>query len=411
LNLLPQRKLEPLALGLLLPLIIAVKEWPVLADPRFWSEEGFLYSTFRTLPAWQALTHIYLGSYQLLYNLFVWISTKAPLAFAPAVTTYLAGFLLIVIGLQLAAVARSYRFPALISLCLISAVAMLWPWYEIALNATNTQWLAGLSVLLVLVMPADEIARHPRLTVAWLLVCGLSGISAVLSAPAFALRWLLERRRVFLVCLGSLSVAAALQLAMVLSHEIGARPFKIEPMRMIAAAIIQTVVDPVFGHSRASQLGQAVVDGSWLSLAAVTAILMACVRLAVTAVRQSRERTIVLTLLLTWPAVTLIQSIATLRSADEHLTGWHGRYFVYGAVCFCLLLAFAARDGSRAVATTSLVALAVITPVGIAERLTNRWVGVFLSGPSWSDAARVCGSSRPCELPVWPAPLKIVVTD
>ena len=138
---------------------------------------------------------------------------------------------------------------------------------------------------------------------------------------------------------------------------------------------------------------------------------MACVRLAVTAVRQSRERTIVLTLLLTWPAVTLIQSIATLRSADEHLTGWHGRYFVYGAVCFCLLLAFAARDGSRAVATTSLVALAVITPVGIAERLTNRWVGVFLSGPSWSDAARVCGSSRPCELPVWPAPLKIVVTD
>jgi hypothetical protein len=411
LELLPQRKLTSLAPGLLLPLIIAAKEWSILADPRFWSEEGFLYSEFRTLPAWQALTYIYLGSYQLMYDAFVWISTKAPLPLAPVVTTYLSGTLLIVIGLQLAAVARAYRFPAVISVCLISAVAMLWQWYEISLNATNAQWLAGLSVLLILVMPADEIARHPRLTVAWLLICGLSGISAVLSAPAFALRWLSERQRVFGVCFDALLVAAALQLAMVLSHDIGARNFDIEPMRLIAGVAIQTVVDPVCGHSRAAQLGDAVVDGSWFALAAVAAVLMACALLAVIMLRQSRERAIVVTLLFTWPAVTLIQSIAAVGRADEQLTGWHGRYFVYGAFCFCLLLAFAARDGSRAVAIASLAALAIITPVGIMERLTNRWVSVFLSGPSWSDAARACASSRPCELPVWPAPLKIIVTD
>jgi hypothetical protein len=407
----PQRKLATLALGLLLPLIVAVKEWPILAAPRFWSEEGSLYSTFLALPDWQALTYIYLGSYQLTYDVFVWISTKAPLPFAPAVTTYLSGLLLVVLGLQLAAVARGYQFSAIISVCLISAVAMLWQGYEISLNATNTQWIAGLSVLLVLALPADALARYPKLTAAWLLICGLSGISAVLSAPAFALRWLLERCRVFGLCLGALSVAAAVQLCMVLSHDIGARHFKIEPIRLIAAAVMQTVVDPVFGHSRATQLGQGVLDGSSVALTLIGAILIACALLAVAIVRQSRERIIVVTLVFTWPVVTLIQSIATLRSTQEQLTGWDGRYFVYGAVCFCLLLAFAARDGSRTLAIPALVALALVTPVGIWERLTNRYAGVFLRGPSWSDAARGCGSARPCELPIWPAPLKIVVTN
>src|SRR5262249_54815643 len=63
----------------------------IFVNPRFWADEGAVYFTqFRALPLWDALTFTFQGSLQLLVNAVVLVAAKVPLLYAPAVTTYAA---------------------------------------------------------------------------------------------------------------------------------------------------------------------------------------------------------------------------------------------------------------------------------------------------------------------------------
>ena len=71
---------------------IAEKRGTVLFyDSRFWAEEGSVFfASFRDFSFFEAIRYTYLGSFLGLTNLTVWLSTLAPLEYAPAVTTAIA---------------------------------------------------------------------------------------------------------------------------------------------------------------------------------------------------------------------------------------------------------------------------------------------------------------------------------
>jgi hypothetical protein len=57
--------------------------------------------------------------------------------------------------------------------------------YGPRLTATNLQWVAGVSLLLIFCLPDRQLERHPVVFTIWALVCGLSGIPGILVTPLF----------------------------------------------------------------------------------------------------------------------------------------------------------------------------------------------------------------------------------
>ena len=84
-------------------LVLALWKAPgILRHPRFWAEEGTVfYAGFVGKSFLECIFYIGHGSLQILSNAIVYLAAQAPVAFAPAITTYLA------LGLHLLVVAQS----------------------------------------------------------------------------------------------------------------------------------------------------------------------------------------------------------------------------------------------------------------------------------------------------------------
>src|SRR5215469_4778372 len=90
--------------------IIAVWKTPqVFTDPRFWAEEGAMFYPYcRSHPMLECLSYLHTGYYQLLTDAFTFLASEAPVLYAPAVTTFFAILLHMIIVYQLIIFARGY---------------------------------------------------------------------------------------------------------------------------------------------------------------------------------------------------------------------------------------------------------------------------------------------------------------
>ena len=388
-------------------LLLAFAKTPDLfLNPRFWAEEGRdFFPALRDGSLLNDLMYITKGSYQVLTNLAVFIATRVPLEYAPAVTTYIALLLHTIVAFQIGLSVRALQIPIAAGLMMIVAWAFLPQTYEVWLTATNIQWVTGVSVLLLFFLPGPVIERHTRLAIVWALICGFSGVPATITAPVFFARAILQRSRPLTYVSVALFLCAAIQLAVIATHGTPEREYLADPVVLTAPFVLQSILAPLFSAEFATGVGQA-IKIYWPSIGAVFigtmasggVILALLLRISRDEAKDGLSRYV----LAMWILVTLVQTFGSLN-APVLLSGWAGgRYFLFGSMCMCILLALASRSDVAFDRRWGLGLLLVICIVGVSQRYTSPWVELLVSGPSWRDQLRSCDPVEGCRITIWP---------
>jgi len=123
---------------------------------------------------------------------------------------------------------------------------------------------------------------------------------------------------------------------------------------------------------------------------------------AVAAALKAQRATIVLVVAGMWVLISVVNTFGALGPPAWLVSGTgSARYFLFGAMCFCLLLAFGTMSRRR---LGSIIAAALL--VGIAgvsaAQIGSAWTPYYVEGPSWKKELAKCGSAA-CEVAIWPS--------
>jgi hypothetical protein len=195
-----------LALGCVV--LIAIRETDLLANPRFWGEEGSVFYAFaRHHTVREIFTTPQVGYLTLFNSIVATLQAKVFRAEAAAIVSTYAAFLVQLVPVFLVAF-TSHPFwstPARKLACVLAILLATPP--ELWLTTTNSHFVFGLITFLVMVIPANSLSRAQRWLFRGLLVLGaLSGPASMLVTPAFVLKAYVERSR-------EKSIQAAIQVA------------------------------------------------------------------------------------------------------------------------------------------------------------------------------------------------------
>ncbi len=381
-------------------IVIAALKTPIIfSDPRFWAEEGtdyYRYCSGRSFGA--CISYVHAGSYQLFTNFIVYISTKVSVLHAPFVTAYLTlVFHLLVVG-QIVLFSRAYRISLGTAILLVAAWALLPQSFEVWMTATNVQWIAGVSMLLIIVMPIHWIEEHWKGIMAWGGLCGLAGMPAVIVTPIVFLRAMMQGSRRMLAVAAMLGSVAALQGIVLMMTGTSGRAYPLNPITVVMPLFFQTVLSPLFSIDFASALGQG--DGTTLLGVLILGSGIMAVVIAIARIGTPSE--IIIFTLVAWVTVTIMQTFGGLEPQKMMSGIYGGRYFLFGSMCLCVMLAWGTKAQTTYLKITATCLLTSITISGVADTLFSPQIGGFLNGPSWGGQIRACPEARPCQISIWP---------
>jgi hypothetical protein len=388
-------------------LALSVAKAPtVLIEPRFWAEEGDLYyAALRALPAWEALTFVAKGNLQLLVNVVVYVATKVPILYAPAVTTYAAYLAELLIAVLIYGFVVAYGISRLVGLLLLVAWLFLAPHYETWTSITNVQWICAVSLLFVMIMPGDAVGRNLGRSAVWAALCGLTGVASCVLAPAFLARAYLDRSKAFAVIGTILTACALIQFVIMIVHGVGDRSFVFGPRILTLPMLLQTVLTPLIGveavESFAAPVRQGLVPPAALLLVYLAAIPWMALAVALASLAARPMLVAIVSGL--WLAASVVYTFGALGPPLELISSIAGaRYYLFGATCFCVLLAWGSAANARLPRYTAIALLLLIASVAVVQRLRSSWIPVFTQGPSWKAQIETCMPRSPCVVTIWP---------
>jgi len=383
-----------------------IKAPQVLIETRFWAEEGSVYfAQMSSLPMRDALLFVTNANYQLLTNLLVFAATRVPLANAPAVTTYGAFLVAVLIVVLIFQITIRYRLNRVVGLLLVIAWVFLPGTYETVASATNVQWICSISMLLVLLLPSEDIERNLGKLVIWTALCGLTGVPSCMLAPGFLFRAVYDRSKAFFILGAILSVCALVQLIILKLFGATGRSFAVDVEILTLPALLQTVLVPLFGAGRIARLAEPIREGTatiWPYVVAYGAALVLML-VSISIALRAQRAAIVMLLLFLWVLVTVLNSFGAIGPPRDLISATFGaRYYLLGSVCFCLLLVFGTAVPGRIpkIVTGGLLGLIVVSSA--AERIFLPWMQPFFEGPSWRVEVEKCRPDAPCDLAIWP---------
>lgn len=383
---------------------LAMRSPHLFSSPRFWAEEATeYYSSLQNTSSWNVFTLVVRGNFQLLTNLFSYLSTLVPARWAPSVTTYLALIVSVVFAALTGVFSSQRRWPLYRALVVVILFALLPQGYEIYLNTTNVQWVCALCVLMLCLIELNHVSTGWR----WLFYVfvgafGLTGVPSVLLTPAFLIRRLYapsrEHFRIGLI----LGTCALIQLAVIATHKHPDRHLLLNGYAMVMSWILQTMLASLLTIDAVNEISKHVqppVDFGILLLVVITGLSVWGIT-ARAALRSLESRFIAVILIVLWIVVPCIQMIAAFGNPMDYLSGGvGGRYFMLGSVSFVVLLAL--TEGTVASKLLLAVMLSATTYQGF---YASHWADLVTRGPSWVDQLAACKDKRPCEVTVWPGP-------
>jgi len=394
-------------------LIIAAWKSPaVFKHPRFWAEEATsFYANFLNTSLPSSLSYIKSGSIQLLTNAIVYLAAQVPIGLAPTITTYLALSLHLIVVVQIVLFACAYDLATPVALLLIGSWALLPQTYEVWLNATNAQWIAGVSALLLFAMPTEWVERHFKSAAAACLVYAVSGVPSVLLAPLFLLRAGVERSGPIAILGILLGAGASLQLA-VLFWVGEPRPFPTNPLVLALPLFLQSVLAPLLSGDFANEIARWIqkpnAANSAVAIAGTLAIGLGIMSVATVAASASGRKVHALSLLFACILVTEVQNFGAIEPHGQ-ISGWSGgRYFLFGSMCLCLLLAWGTKARQVFLRVASIGFLCSIVLTGVAEAILSPAAKSMTHGPSWRQQIDACPPKVACKITVWPGGTWIV---
>ena len=382
-------------------LIAFFKTPTIFKDPRFWAEEGAFYYKYCFDNSFSAcMLYVRMGNYQLFTNFIVYISTKVSVFDAPFITTYLSLLLHIVVVVQILAFAKSYHISRISTMLFVASWALLPQTFEVWMTATNVQWVAGVSMLLIVVMPDGWLEQHWKGIVVWAALCGLSGVPAVIVTPIVFLRAIVNRSPRILSIAAILGSTAVLQGLILLM--LGTSPLRTYPRNLLSLGVsllLNTVLSPLFSVDFASTL----VQGGRTTLLGLIILGGGIMAIVISNARTCTRNCIIIMSLLAWIIVTSIQIFGGLGPNKVMSVFANSRYFLFGVMCLCVMLAWGtnAKPNYRRRASTYLLLSVAIT--GVTNTFGNQYVRqYFLNGPSWSRQISACPEDNPCHVSIWP---------
>lgn len=373
------------ALRLVLPLLLAAGAvlatvWrlpEIIADPRFWAEEARVYFAHAlTAPVLDALLAPHQGYYSLVPNVATWLATLVPLERAPDVTTAIA-LAVQALPALVTALGRGpwvdtpmKRTTAVLIVLLVGAAG--------ELHATTISSQFHLAVLAAVIYLDTETQPGPlRLSfyALLLIVCGLTGVQAVMLLPLFAWRWWLWGRRFDTVALIILTAGLAVQSAAVLIAPGEADRFDLgDDGAGSLTNAAENLLKGLIIHPVAGDLGPTTLTQPFgLAVAAVSTLgIVAAVVAQIVLLRHGPWRALILA---AW-FVAIVSFAASRRMAGGE------RYLEVSSVLIVIAIARLAFDVERHRAVRGIAASAVACAL-----LVNAWLYLpRLSGvydPSW----------------------------
>jgi hypothetical protein len=403
------RATAPLALATFL--IISWLKAPALyMAPRMWAEEGALYfSAIQSLRPVDALTLVVNSNLQFLTNAVVYLAAQMPLVWAAHVTTYLSFVIPVFTTYLIVLFCASYGIRRSVCLLAVFIWALLPPTYEVFATATNVQWVCSISILLICALPPRvlETRYEPALYV-WAVACGLTGVPSCITAPGFLLRGVTERSRPHFVMGAALCACALFQLAIIATHPIEGRSFAFAPLTLVLPGLLQTVLSPVMSADIADLIGAKIRTGDAGADVAATATVLgslSLICLAAALAWSRRWRSLTVTLLFLWLLETVLNTFGAFGAYPEGLiSGWGGaRYYLFGCVCFLLLLVLGTTADHRLARQISIALICLMAGVSLAQMVRSPWTRPLTEGPAWADEVKRCASLQSCMVTAWPS--------
>jgi hypothetical protein len=305
-----------------------------------------------------------------------------------------------------------YGIPKYLGLLLVAAWALLPATYETWASATNLQWVCSVSMLMVLALPTGDIERNPMKAALWTVLCGLTGVTSAMLGPAFLLRGWLDRSRAYFTLGILLCACALLQLFIVKTLGVTQREFTLGLRLSTLPSVLQTVFSPLIGVTLVEQLARPMRNGgvSLIYFLAVYVAAFALIGFSLIAAYKARGAHLVLTIASTWLLVTFLNTFGALGPALSYVSASYGaRYFLFGSMCFCLLLSFGTTARNPMIRYGSVTLLAMICITAVIDRARGDWFLPFVTGPSWRNEIKTCRPDKACTVNIWPQGWSVVL--
>ncbi|MBT5399949.1 hypothetical protein HOL24_05350 [bacterium] len=257
-------------------ILIFIRYPGLVENPRFWAEETIYFETFLHADEWVEGfdTFVYPAYYNFLSRLFGLLSTFVSIENAPAVTTFF-GFLTLITPVLIIFFSnckywKSLKDRVILSLFLIVSCTT----GEIWLNSTNVHFITPIISFLILI-DENVISKFKNIVYTILLfIASISGPITLLMSPFFLVKFIQEKKKIFLIYCVALLIGGMFQLSYYyLSAESGfASPSRfneeIFTFKRLYYLISTNVIFPMFGYfsSIAFKIGLGLINSSMFEI-------------------------------------------------------------------------------------------------------------------------------------------------
>lgn len=385
---------------------LAASAYFLLESPRFWAEEATLYYQNALNIGFRSIFSIINGNYQFLANAAAYLATLVPPLYAPAVTTYIS---LAVDAIAVLGIVLMHR-QGVVTLFGALGLSILWvlsmPKYEVQLTATNIQWVCAAGLVFFLAIRGDALGRARFAFLAWVALCGLTGVPSCLLFPAFLIKGYFEKDRTHTVA-GIILLACVVVQAVVITHAgTTGRVYTRDPFLLVMPTAVQTILTPTFGADASNLLGAFLQQPqNRFSTASLSIFLLFIGALGGAVLAAARRDTLffAITAGCLWIGTGVVQTFGATGDPVALLGGIAGsRYYLTGLMCFLTLLAVGGARSQIAPKVFCSLLLVMFAANAVSQRAWAPWTVIFLTGPSWSEQVHKCPANEPCRLTAWP---------
>lgn len=237
----------PLAIALLAALgagMVLSRRPDAVSNPQFWAEDGAnWFAEAYDRGSLHALLLSHTGYFQTLPRLVAAAGQRVGLAGAPLLFNGVGLALQILPALFLLSRRFEAAIPSLGVRCILGALYLAIPNFEVHANITNAQWHLAILAFMVVVATPGRRWWWRVFDLSVLVVCGLSGPFVILLAPIALAVWVTRRARWALLLTGVSAAFGLLQGLTALSGDRSAAPLGASP-RLLGEILLNRVLLP-----------------------------------------------------------------------------------------------------------------------------------------------------------------------
>jgi hypothetical protein len=289
-----------------------------------------------------------------------------------------------------------------IAIVAVLAWSLMAPMVEIMASATNIQWFAAISILVLLIQNTKSWGRRAStLMTLWVAICGISGVPVIIIAPLMMLKAFIKKSKVDAIFSVALIIGGLINALVVFSNSgLENRALVFDIKLILLPTIYQVFYSSFLGVDWAANWSR-LHNFSAIDVLLNTGLFISVL---IWLIRGSTNKISSLLLALAIIYISAIQTFFAIGGEKEHLAlltpAYGGRYFASGCTAFICMIALL-RDKKVALIFLSIIIIHSL-PFMYQESLNQSRF------PSWSQDIKKCSGN--CTIHIWPPNWTIQIT-